>query len=148
MAYLGTQITIWLALAVALGFVIGFLLRGLGVNKRLDMFRREMREAKSEARALRKRVKELETDLAQQATETAAPVVVEAEPSSEPQDLKKIRGIGPAIEKKLHALEITHYAQIANFSTEDIERINGKLNFKGRIEREKWIEQAAELAAA
>ncbi len=148
MAYLGTQITIWLALAVALGFVIGFLLRGLGVNKRLDMFRREMREAKSEARALRKRVKELETDLAQQATETAAPVVVEAEPSSEPQDLKKIRGIGPAIEKKLHALEITHYAQIANFSTEDIERINGKLNFKGRIEREKWIEQAAELASA
>jgi len=61
-------------------------------------------------------------------------------------DLKKIAGIGPAIEKKLNALGITTFAEIAAFSADDVERVNGALKFKGRIEREQWVEQAARLA--
>lgn len=62
-------------------------------------------------------------------------------------DLKRIRGIGVLIEKKLNSLGIVSYEQVANWSTADIERISELLDFKGRIERENWIEQARILAS-
>jgi predicted flap endonuclease-1-like 5' DNA nuclease len=65
---------------------------------------------------------------------------------SDVDDLKRIRGIGVLIEKKLNSLGITHYEQIANWTGADIERISRILDFKGRIERENWIEQARILA--
>lgn len=68
-------------------------------------------------------------------------------PAGAADDLKKIGGVGPAIEKKLNALGITQYAQIAAFSADEIARVDETLNFKGRIERENWIEQAKTLAA-
>ena len=61
-------------------------------------------------------------------------------------DLKRIRGIGVLIEKKLNSLGVTHYEQVANWTGADIERISNILDFKGRIERENWIEQARILA--
>lgn len=66
--------------------------------------------------------------------------------AGDPDDLKKISGVGPVIEKKLHALGITKYAQIAEFSKDDIEKVDEELNFKGRIDRDNWLEQAAEFA--
>ncbi len=62
-------------------------------------------------------------------------------------DLKRIRGIGVLIEKKLNSLGITSYEQVANWSASDVERISEVLDFKGRIERENWIEQARILAS-
>lgn len=61
-------------------------------------------------------------------------------------DLKKLSGVGPALEKKLHEAGVTSFAQIAAWSEEDVAAIDEKLSFKGRIEREGWIAQAAELA--
>ena len=69
-----------------------------------------------------------------------------ATPAGEPDDLKKIAGVGPVLEKKLNELGITKFAQIAQFSPEDIEKIDTELNFKGRIERDNWLEQVADLA--
>jgi predicted flap endonuclease-1-like 5' DNA nuclease len=65
---------------------------------------------------------------------------------TEVDDLKRIRGIGVLIEKKLNSLGVTHYEQVANWTGADIERISNILDFKGRIERENWIEQARILA--
>lgn len=62
-------------------------------------------------------------------------------------DLKLISGVGPALEKKLHAAGVTSLKQVAEFTKADIERIDAELNFKGRIEREDWISQAKELMA-
>ncbi len=79
----------------------------------------------------------------------AAPESVQAlfaAPDGEPDDLKKISGVGPVLEKKLNELGITKFAQIAQFSSEDIEKVDTELNFKGRIERDNWLEQVAELA--
>jgi predicted flap endonuclease-1-like 5' DNA nuclease len=67
-------------------------------------------------------------------------------PKGEADDLKRIRGIGVLIEKKLNSLGVTHYEQVANWTGADIERISNLLDFKGRIERENWIEQARILA--
>lgn len=62
-------------------------------------------------------------------------------------DLKKLSGVGPALEKKLLAAGITTFAQIAAWTEADIADFDEKLSFKGRIEREGWVEQAKALAA-
>jgi large subunit ribosomal protein L21 len=61
-------------------------------------------------------------------------------------DLKKLSGVGPALEKKLHAAGVTTFAQIAAWTDADVAAIDEQLSFKGRIEREGWIAQAKELA--
>ena len=62
-------------------------------------------------------------------------------------DLKLLSGVGPALEKKLHEAGITSFAQIAAWTDADVEEFGEKLSFKGRIEREGWIEQAKDLAS-
>lgn len=59
--------------------------------------------------------------------------------------LTTINGIGPVIEGKLEGLGVTTFKQIADWSEEDVTRIDQALAFKGRVVREKWIEQAKEL---
>lgn len=61
-------------------------------------------------------------------------------------DLKKLSGVGPALEKKLVAAGVTTFAQIAAWTDADVAAMDEQLSFKGRIEREGWIAQAAELA--
>ena len=61
-------------------------------------------------------------------------------------NLKLIKGIGPAIEKTLHELGIFRFQQIANMSEYDIDRIAKHLKgFRSRIYREDWIGQARDL---
>ena len=62
-------------------------------------------------------------------------------------DLKRIRGVGVLIEKRLNALSVTTYNDIANWTSGDIDRISQTLDFKGRIERENWVEQARILSS-
>ncbi len=66
-------------------------------------------------------------------------------PNGEPDNLKKILGIGPVLEEKLNGMGVYHYSQVAEFTATDIENINTHLNFPGRIERDEWIPQAQEL---
>ena len=61
-------------------------------------------------------------------------------------DLKELSGVGPALEKKLNEAGVTTFAQIAAWTDADVADMDEKLSFKGRIEREGWIEQAKELA--
>ena len=70
----------------------------------------------------------------------AAPAVAGAD------DLKQLSGVGPALEKKLHAAGVTSFAQIAAWTDADVAAMDEKLSLKGRIEREGWIAQAKELA--
>lgn len=69
-----------------------------------------------------------------------------AAPEGDADDLKQISGVGPVLEKKLNALGITTFAQVAAFTPEDIAKVDDALSFKGRIERDDWLKQAAELA--
>jgi predicted flap endonuclease-1-like 5' DNA nuclease len=64
----------------------------------------------------------------------------------EKDDLKEIKGVQNVLEKVLHGLGIFTFRQIANWSSEEVEQVRASLQqFKGRIEREKWIEQSREL---
>jgi large subunit ribosomal protein L21 len=65
--------------------------------------------------------------------------------ASEGDDLKKLSGVGPALEKKLRDAGVMTFAQIAAWTEEDVADMDEKLSFKGRIQREGWVEQAQEL---
>jgi NADH-quinone oxidoreductase subunit E len=62
-------------------------------------------------------------------------------------NLQEISGIGPVLEKRLHSLGVLTFAQIAAWSEENIAWVDSYLAFKGRIERERWVEQARGLSA-
>ena len=86
------------------------------------------------------------------AVEEAAAVEAEVTPlftapEGAADDLKKISGVGPALEKKLNDLGITQFSQIAAFTADDNERVDAVLNFKGRVERDNWVQQAKEFVA-
>lgn len=64
----------------------------------------------------------------------------------EKDDLKKISGVGPFIEEKLHRLGIYTFSQIASMTPEQAEKINEAIEFfPGRIIRDDWVGQAREL---
>ena len=61
-------------------------------------------------------------------------------------DLKEIVGVGPFFERKLHTLGIFSFRQLANFTTEDVEKVSDIIEFfPDRIEREDWVGQAKQL---
>ena len=61
-------------------------------------------------------------------------------------NLRLIKGIGPAIEKTLNELGIFRYHQIAEMTEYDIDRVAQRLKgFSSRIYREDWIGQARDL---
>ena len=79
-------------------------------------------------------------------TPVVAPKAKAAPAAAGADDLKQLSGVGPALEKKLHAAGVTSFAQIAAWTDADVAAMDEQLSFKGRIEREGWIAQAKELA--
>ncbi len=65
----------------------------------------------------------------------------------QPDDLKRISGVGPKLEGLLHKNGVFHFDQIAAWSPEEVAYMDDQLSFKGRIARDNWIEQAAAMAA-
>jgi predicted flap endonuclease-1-like 5' DNA nuclease len=64
-----------------------------------------------------------------------------------PDDLLQIKGIGPKLNALCHSLGVTRFDQIAKWNTGDVAEVDQHLGtFRGRIERDGWIEQAGMLA--
>jgi predicted flap endonuclease-1-like 5' DNA nuclease len=61
-------------------------------------------------------------------------------------DLKLIKGVGPKLEDLLNSLGIYYFRQVAGFSATDIAWVDSKLRFKGRIVRDRWVDQAKRLS--
>jgi predicted flap endonuclease-1-like 5' DNA nuclease len=60
-----------------------------------------------------------------------------------PDDLKHIRGVGPALERFLHKRGVFWFRQVATWSQADIDKFEFLLpNFGGRIQRENWVQNA------
>ena len=65
---------------------------------------------------------------------------------AERDNLKLIKGVGPAIEKTLNEMGIFRFNQIAEMSEYDIDRVAHRLKgFRSRIYREDWMGQARDL---
>ncbi|WP_371932795.1 polyhydroxyalkanoate depolymerase [Roseibium sp. MMSF_3544] len=72
--------------------------------------------------------------------------VLLSKPDGAADDLKAISGVGPKLESSLNEAGIFHYWQIAALTGDQIEALDTKLDFRGRIERDNWIEQARQLS--
>jgi predicted flap endonuclease-1-like 5' DNA nuclease len=68
---------------------------------------------------------------------------IDSNESNQRDNLKLIKGVGPAIEKTLNEMGIVRFQQIADMSEYDIDRVAQRLKgFRSRIYREDWIGQA------
>ncbi|MEL7310866.1 MAG: helix-hairpin-helix domain-containing protein [Pseudomonadota bacterium] len=59
--------------------------------------------------------------------------------------VQSIKGIGPALARQLEAHGIRTLNDIAEMQDADIDALDQKLKFPGRIRRDRWVEQAREL---
>jgi predicted flap endonuclease-1-like 5' DNA nuclease len=66
------------------------------------------------------------------------------QPKAEKDDLKEIKGIGPAIEKKLHNAGILTFESLAGLSTAELEHILGST--RRLVQEGNLISQAKKLA--
>lgn len=81
------------------------------------------------------------------AIEEKAPETLDGPRGGKPDDLKKLKGVGPKLEATLHELGFYHFGQVANWGPAEVAWVDSRLKFKGRIERDGWIDQAKVLAA-
>ncbi|MCG8441455.1 MAG: hypothetical protein MI723_06565 [Caulobacterales bacterium] len=82
---------------------------------------------------------------AEPAPEKGASSTFLKEPIGEPDDLTQIKGVGPKLRDALNDLGVFHFWQIASLSEKDTDWVSDQLGFKGRVEREEWVEQARGL---
>lgn len=110
------------------------------------------------------RIDALETELAacyaaQTAPADAAPITapitgnkpatLSSARDGQPDDLQKINGIGPKLERLCNSLGFWHFDQIAAWTAEEVAWVDENLEgFKGRVSRDAWVDQAKELASA
>ncbi len=66
-------------------------------------------------------------------------------PRGAPDDLKKLHGVSPVIEKKLNDLGFFHYWQLAGLNKNDAHHLGETVGLPGRIET--WIAEAKALSA-
>jgi len=78
--------------------------------------------------------------------EPAGQAAVPEADGSAPDDLKRIKGVGPKLETALNRLGIFRYDQIANWSAAEAASADDRLKARGRIARDGWIGQARSLA--
>jgi predicted flap endonuclease-1-like 5' DNA nuclease len=64
-----------------------------------------------------------------------------------PDDLTRMRGIGPKLSLALAERGVTRFAQIAAWTVTDLAEFDAALDLKGRAVREAWVEQAQALAS-
>lgn len=148
---------IYLVLALVVGLLVAWWI--FAANRKTTIAREERPESESAARRNQALIDAPATDDDAVAVPPAAPeglagvgeaVAIAADPAplSTGDDLTRIKGVGPKVEKLLHGLGITSFAQIAAWDEAEVDRIDAQLgSFAGRIRRDDWRAQAALLAA-
>ncbi|MBT0956763.1 50S ribosomal protein L21 [Alphaproteobacteria bacterium KMM 3653] len=101
---------------------------------------------KAEKKAAPKKAEAPKAEAAAEAGSKPANLLTEAR-GGKADDLKKISGVGPKLEGLLHENGVFHFDQIAAWNSAEIAYMDDQLSFKGRIERDNWLEQAAQFAA-
>ncbi len=116
----------------------------------------DLRGSQEEVRALQSRMQKLESDLEAcikvkneyRKPAPAKPTTESKDPLADNgvDDLKEINGIGPGIQKKLNQIGIYNFRQLSELSPANIKEITEAIMFfPGRIERDRWVEQASTL---
>jgi len=149
MVWLAAQIWILLAVSFAVGLGVGWWVWG-ALSVQLAAANRRLEASEAEAAELRR---SLETGAEAPAPKPAepepvgvAPRLMDAPTEGLPDDLKRIKGIGPALEEILHGFGVYYFRQIAAWTPENVDWFDDKLVPKGRVGRDQWVSQARRFA--
>lgn len=171
--FLLTELWVLLALAALIGLLAGWIIwgrRGEADSGEADRLRMDLDRCRADSAKKDAQIAELKAT-----PEVAAPVVTPtAEPDVDydgdgvvegrdegqkpatleaardglPDDLKRIKGIGPKLEKLCNSLGFWHFDQIAAWTDQEVAWVDANLEgFKGRVSRDNWVEQAKLLAS-
>jgi predicted flap endonuclease-1-like 5' DNA nuclease len=89
-----------------------------------------------------------EANPAAMAADAAPPVDAPEPPADSAGPLTQLKGLGPKAATRLNELGITRLAQLASLDEDAAERLDAQLGpFRGRLTRDRWVEQARFLAA-
>lgn len=82
------------------------------------------------------------------AAEGSKPAALDGPRDGKADDLKQIKGVGPALEKLCNSMGFYHFDQIAAWTDTEVAWVDQNLEgFKGRVSRDDWVAQAKVLAA-
>lgn len=133
------------------------------VKRNLDYMQRELQAknhaiadlnsslAKNEAvcQQLESALERCETKLQEKPPQTnteGQPPTLHLSRPAQVDDLKKIKGVGPALEGLLNDLGIYQFSQLASLTSSEVAWVDEHIeSFKGRIYRERWVKQAKKL---
>ena len=127
--------------ALAIGLVIGFLL-----------FRPRQRVRLTDSAPVRPHMAERkrETTLSHEAAVTTQHMIgteVRVPPPGPEDELERLKGVGPKLAVMLKAHGLVRCDQIAGLTESELERLDPDLGpFRGRLQRDRIVEQAAYLA--
>jgi predicted flap endonuclease-1-like 5' DNA nuclease len=137
------EIIVWLLIAAVLGFVLGWLLRGL-LRPRDAAPVVEPVENRAAAAAPANPTPASVAVARGRVAEIAGRTAGDGDLPND--DLVLIHGVGPKIAKLLVSMGITSFRQVARFTPDDIETVTEALEaFPGRIERDDWVGSARQL---
>ena len=126
--------------AIAIGIIVGFLI-----------FRPRQRVTLTDSAPVRPHmtIHSGETVLEHEAEVTTKHVlgVAGSLPSGPGDELERLKGVGPKLAGMLRGHGLTRYDQIAKLTGDELERLDADLGaFRGRLQRDRVIEQADYLA--
>ena len=108
----------------------------------------QIKETEDSNAKLKVEIEKLIIDQRHKATVSDHPFVRPVEPG-EKDDLTKIKGIGPFIEKRLNMIGIYTFLQLAELSPDMIDRVGAAIEFfPHRIIKDNWVGQANAFAHA
>ena len=166
------EIWVLLALAALVGLIAGWLFWGRRPESGLDTgitdrLRADLEACRAQASEKDSRIAALSAEIdacrsAAQASEIVAddrdldgdgiiegtgegtrPEALEGPRPGGADDLKRIKGIGPKMEKLCNSLGFYHFDQIAGWSDQEVAWVDANLEgFKGRVTRDDWVAQA------
>ncbi len=121
---------------------------------KLDLIKQELESQKETATTMEKELQAIQAqvttppanDLDMNLTKSTRPVWILEEANGLKDDLQKIKGIGPVMEKLLNEIGIFHYNQLARMNESDCLWVSDRIRtFPKRIKRDRWQQQAVEL---
>lgn len=124
--------------------------RELGwLQQQLEQARAREKELAHEVASLTARAEQLEGQISHlqlKLIETEKDARTKATKFIRPDDLTRIKGIGPFIERRLNKMGIYTYQQISEMDAQSIEKVGETIKFfPDRILRDDWIGQARRL---
>ena len=138
--------------AIAIGIIIGFLL--LRRRQRVKLTdSAPVRPYMSNTRDSDREGNDIASEAAAAASDVTGEIIrapVHSHLANNPggaDDFQRMKGVGPKFADALHARGFLRFEQLAGMSAEEVERLDSQLGaFRGRIQRDRIVEQAQYLA--